>query len=69
MEDPSFSEQIKVVDTNKITIINNKQTKQKKTNRPAQLINLEDYNKNCSLRKTSKTFYYCIKDWFSTSNN
>ncbi len=59
MEDPSFSEQIKVVDTNKITIINNKQTKQKKTNRPAQLINLEDYNKNCSLRKTSKTFYYC----------
>lgn len=59
MEDPSLSEQIKVVDTNKITMINNKQITQTKQTRPPQLIYLEDYNKNSTMRKTSKTFYYC----------
>lgn len=57
MGDPSTNEQIKVVDTNKIIMIDNKQ--HKKQNRQSQIISLQDFNTNSSMRKTSKTFYYC----------
>lgn len=59
MEDPSTNEQIKVIDTNKIIMINNKQSKQKTQTRQSQIISLQDFNTNSSMRKTSKTFYYC----------
>lgn len=55
MTTPS-SQQIKVIDCDKITIINDKP---KKSSRQSKIINLQDYNKNNSLRTKNKTFYYC----------
>ena len=51
MSSPTLPKKIKVIDTNKITI---EDEKTKKNPRVSKIITLEEYNKNNSFRRTNK---------------